>query len=107
MLRTITEHRIIVKTIQRQTLKLVRSAKAQFDRTVANLCRQIKHVTIIKTYSNCSFENKYFYIIHTHTQIPFHTAFTLNKNKLGSLKDIYYINEHSHKKQNVTYINEI
>ena len=106
MLRTITEHRITVKTIQRKTLKLALSAKAQFDRTVANLCRQIKHVTIIKTYSNCTFENKYFYIIHTHThthtQIPFHTAFTLNKNKLGSLKDIYYINEHTHKEQNVT-----
>ena len=93
-----------MKTIQRKTLKLALYAKAQFDRTVGNLCRHIKHVTIIKTYSNCTFENKYFYITHTHThtQIPFHTAFTLNKNKLGSLKDIYYINEHIHKEQNVT-----
>ena len=98
MLRIITEHRIIVKTIQRKTPKRALSSKAQFDRTVANLPRQIRYVTTIKTYSNCSFENKYFYLIHTHTQrFLFALHSHLNKNKLKSLKDIYCINEQAHK----------
>jgi len=85
-----------MKTIQRKTPKLALSSKAEFEGTVANLCRQINSITTMKTHSNCFLENKYLYK-HTHRDAFSALHSHLNKNKRGPLKDISCINGQAHK----------